>query len=198
MIADGGRLGIEARARNGELVDEAASRTAGRSRSGCPGCQAPVALGCPVAAKPEAVVRSENLGVKASPLWSLRHGSRSRSRPADEGAPGPNWSRVKAVLFQKMLLNNATGSRSPGGYWRSCMAGAPALRGIVGLRRQPAECGRSIAEFSDEAVELLLAIVLLMIATLDASSSVIPARVGGEVVDDHVVADVDRLSPASR
>jgi hypothetical protein len=32
----------------------------------------------------------------------------------DQGAPGPNWSTVIASLFQKMLLNSATGFEKSG------------------------------------------------------------------------------------
>src|SRR5262245_15391788 len=84
-------------------------------------------------------------------------------------APGPNWLRVIASLFQKMLLNSAVGLEK---------SGAPAGRaawnsGSFASEPRPAACGTPIAEFSDDAVVTLLATELLMIRAFAASSSVI-------------------------
>src|SRR5262249_53735109 len=83
-------------------------------------------------------------------------------------APGPNWLRVIASLFQKMLLNTGVGLEK---------SGDPAGRlawntGSFASAARPAACGTPMAEFSDEAVLTLLATVLLMIRALAASSSV--------------------------
>src|SRR5215472_16266102 len=83
-------------------------------------------------------------------------------------APGPNWLKVIASLFQKMLLNSAVGLEK---------CGAPAGRlawnsGSFASVARPAACGTPTAEFSDEAVVTLLATVLLLIRALAASSIV--------------------------
>src|SRR5262245_3966743 len=91
-------------------------------------------------------------------------------------APGPNWLRVIASLFQKMLLNRAAGLEK---------SGAPAGRvawnsGSFASEPRPAECPQVVDggvgvmhEFSDDAVVTLLATELLTIRTFAASSRVI-------------------------
>src|SRR5262245_30081564 len=91
-------------------------------------------------------------------------------------AAGPNWLRVIASLFQKMLLNSATGLEKSGD-----PAGSDAWKtGSLASAARPAECPQGIVggdgggvthEFSDVPVVTLLATVLLMILALDASSS---------------------------
>src|SRR5262249_25250459 len=96
-------------------------------------------------------------------------------------APGPNWLRVIASLFQKMLLNSAVGLEKPGDPagrgWESPGArggGGPGTGGASPPGRRRAGCGTPMGEFSDGAVLTLLPTELLMIRALAASSSVMP------------------------
>src|SRR5215469_1089978 len=82
-------------------------------------------------------------------------------------APGPNWVSVIASLFQKMLLNNATGFEKCGAPAGSIAWNAGSFASLV----RPAPCGTPTCEDSDEPVVTLLAIVLLMMRMLDESSS---------------------------
>src|SRR5262245_56841975 len=90
-------------------------------------------------------------------------------------ATGPNWLRVKASLFQKMLLKSATGLEKSG-----APAGSDVWNtGSLASAARPAECPQGIVggsggvmqEFSDVPVVTLLATVLLLILALEASSS---------------------------
>ena len=73
------------------------------------------------------------------------------------------------MLFQKTLLKSATGREKSGE-----SAGSIAWKsGSLPSDARPAECAVP-SEFSDEAVETLPATVVLMIRTLEASSSMIP------------------------
>src|SRR5262249_26847006 len=105
-------------------------------------------------------------------------------------APGPNWLRVIASLFQKMLLNSAVGLEKPGDpagrvAWNSGSvapgAGPGGVRRAEGgfLRRGGADVvGHGVVD--DPRVG----------GVVERDG---PAEIGCPVVDDHVVADVDRL-----
>src|SRR5262249_40903181 len=90
-------------------------------------------------------------------------------------APGPNGPSVIASLFQKMLLNSATGFEKSGrvvafGYCAT-YAGALCQAGSFLSLVRPAPCGTPIAELSDVPVVTLFATVLLAMFMRDESSS---------------------------
>ena len=123
------------------------------------------------------LVRSEYRGTKVSALFVVPCTSKSMNPWFTSVAPGPNPVRVNALLFQKMSLNWATGREKSGrvaafGYCATYRASF-CHSGSLPSDASPAECGSPIAEFSDEAVATLFATVLLMIRTLDESSSII-------------------------
>src|SRR5258705_11586344 len=93
-------------------------------------------------------------------------------------APGPNWLRVIASLFQKMLLNSALGLEK---------SGAPAGRvawnsGSFASEPRPAAGGTPMAGFSDEAGVTVLGPEVFMIRALaGVSGGVGPAQIGDPV-----------------
>src|SRR5258706_10219325 len=108
------------------------------------------------------LVNVEKRGVKLSPLFVVPRTSKSMNPASTRVAPGPNWLRVIASLFQKMLLNSALGLEKPGapagrGAWNS---------GSFASEPRPAACGTPMGEFSHEGVVTVLATVFLLIRAL--------------------------------
>src|SRR5262249_16009836 len=106
-------------------------------------------------------------------------------------APGPNWLRVIASLFQKMLLNSAVGLEKPGD-----PAGRVAWNsGSFASGPRPAAGGTPMAGVSGGAGRRVVAPGVLVIRAVAGScgGGWAAAEIGCPVVDDHVVADVDRL-----
>src|SRR5262249_46153985 len=60
------------------------------------------------------LVRSEKRGVNLEAVFVVPSIPKSTDPKSTRVAPGPNWVRVIASLFQKMLLNSATGLAKSG------------------------------------------------------------------------------------
>ena len=109
-------------------------------------------------------------------------------------APGPSWSSVKALLFQKMLLNSATGLEKSGEPRREHRL----EQRVVAPRRQARRVRHAVASPPRAGADVVRDGVVDDAHVRGVVEHDRAADVRRAVVDDHVVADVDRLRAARR